>query len=146
MGTHIALREKRPPVPDTPTDQVELHNELRDLADRLRVNDVMAGCGAGLQIIESGFKKNKGEKIHSYLMVLDAKKRYTNVNAYALGELPQAQEDYLQQEKENNEKPWIQSVLVSVDSVAALRRAYPNFYLDSVAFSDAVDQAIKERR
>jgi ppGpp synthetase/RelA/SpoT-type nucleotidyltranferase len=144
MATHIALREKSEPVPDTPTDQATLRSELRDLADRLHVNDVMAGCGAGLKTVEHGLKKRKGEKLHSYLMLLDSKKRFTNVTGYPLEDLPQAQEDYLQLEKENNEKPWIQSVLVSVDSVAALRRAYPNFYLDSVVFSDVVDQAIRE--
>lgn len=126
---------------DTPADPEELHNELRDLAERLHVNDVMAGCGTGLKMVEN-FKK--GEKIHSYLMVLDSQKRRTDVTGYAKEDLPQAQEDYLESEKQNNDKPWIQSVLVSVDSVAALKRAYPNFYLDSLAFSQAVDKAIGE--
>jgi putative GTP pyrophosphokinase len=75
-------------------------------------------------------------------MVLDSKKRFTEVFGYTPEQLPKAQEDYLELEKANNDKPWIQAVLVSVDSIAALRRAYPNFYLDSVAFSQAVEQAI----
>lgn len=141
MGTDMALREGRPPVADTPVNPEELHSELRELADRLHINDVMSGCGTGLKMVET-FKK--GEKIHSYLMVLDSKKRRTDVTGYAERDLPQAQEDYLELEKANNDKPWIQSVLVSVDSVAALKRAYPNFYLDSMAFSQAVDQAIGE--
>jgi hypothetical protein len=58
------------------------------------------------------------------------------------GTTPRAQEDYLESEKANNDKPWIQTVLVSVDSIAALRRAYPKFYLDSFAFSQAVQQAM----
>ena len=141
MGTDMALREGRPPVPDTPIDRALLRRELRDLANRLHVNDVMSGCGTGLKMVEN---YQKGQKIHSYLMVLDSQKRTTDVTGYAEEDLPRAQEDYLELEKENNEKPWIQSVLVSVDSVATLKRAYPNFYLDSMAFSQAVDQAIGE--
>jgi ppGpp synthetase/RelA/SpoT-type nucleotidyltranferase len=141
MGTDMALREGRPLVPDTPTGRDELLRELRELAERLHVSDVMAGCGTGLQMVEN-FKK--GEKAHSYLMVLDSQKRRTDVTSYAEYDLPQAQEDYLELEKVNNDKPWIQSVLVSVDSVAALKRAYPNYYLDSMAFLQAVEQAIGE--
>jgi len=147
MSTHMALREGRPPVADTPTDPGELQKEIRDLAHRLHVGDVMAGCGTGLKMVEPEFKKAKarGDRIHSYLMVLDSKRRITNVTGYGLTEQAQAQEDYLELEKQNNEKPWIQSVLVSVDSIAALKRAYPNFYLDSVAFLQAVDRAIGEQ-
>lgn len=142
MAMHMALREGRPPVPDTPTDHNELRTELHDLANRLNVNNVMAGCGTGLKMVEPDISKKRKGEVHSYLMILDSQQRRTDVVGYSLQELPQAQEDYLQTEEQNKDKPWIQSVLVSVDSIAALRRAYPNFYLDSIEFTHAVDQAI----
>lgn len=150
MSTHMAIREGRPPILDTPTDPFELRTELRELVDRLHVSDVMDGCGAGLMATETtrrGKRKKKTKskrKPHSYLMVLDSRLRSTRVITFAPEDLRQAQEEYLELEKENNEKPWIQTVLVSVDSIASLRRAYPNYYLDSVAFSKAVEQAIGE--
>jgi hypothetical protein len=64
------------------------------------------------------------------------------VTGYVFKELQKAQQDYLKAEKDNASSPWIQSVLVSVDSLVALRRAYPNFYLDAAAFATAVNQAI----
>jgi ppGpp synthetase/RelA/SpoT-type nucleotidyltranferase len=144
MSNDLAFREGRPPVPDTPTDRSELRNELRELADRLHVVDVMTGCGTGLQMMDKDLSKGRSRRWHTYLMILDSKERSTRTTAYPLEMLPQAQHDYLESEKENNDKPWVQSVLVSVDSVAALRRAYPNFFLDSMAFLGAVEQAIGE--
>jgi len=143
MSTQMALREGRAPVPDTPTDLSELRTELRELVDRLNVADVMAGCGAGLKAIEPKRKgRGKGKKAHTYLMILDSQKRFTRTIGYTPAELMRAQEDYLELEKKNNDKPWIQTVLVSVDSIATLKRAYPNYYLDSIAFTDAVEQAL----
>jgi hypothetical protein len=35
------------------------------------------------------------------------------------------------------------AVLVSVDSIDALRRAYPNYFLDTELFIDALNRALK---
>jgi ppGpp synthetase/RelA/SpoT-type nucleotidyltranferase len=144
MSTNLALREGRPPVPDTPSNHDELRKELRELAGRLHVHDVMTGCGTGLKMIEKDLSKGLTKRFHIYLLILDSHERSTRTIAYSQKQLTQAQHDYLESEKANNDKPWIQSVLVSVDSTAALRRAYPNFFLDSMAFLTAVDQAIGE--
>jgi len=73
---------------------------------------------------------------------LDSQKRQIMVQGFSKNLLAQAQQQYLEVEAANVDKPWMQTVLVSVDSVAALRRAYPNYYLDAVAFSQAVERAI----
>ena len=39
-------------------------------------------------------------------------------------------------------RPEADVVLVSVDSMAALRRAYPNYFLDTRAFLEAVKAAV----
>lgn len=142
MSTEMALREGRPRVPDTPSDGTELRKELRDVANRLHVHDVMIGCGTGLQMIEKNISKGRRRRFHTYLVILDSKERSTRTTAYPQEQLPEAQQDYLNSEKENKDKPWMQSVLVSVDSIVALRRAYPNFFLDSMAFLGAVTEAI----
>jgi hypothetical protein len=41
-----------------------------------------------------------------------------------------ANEKYAEMEKKNRDMPQLQTVLVSVDSLGALRTAYPNYYLD----------------
>jgi hypothetical protein len=66
----------------------------------------------------------------------------TRVRGY--DELQRATDDYLQIEKENVSNPATQAVLVSVDSVAGLRSAYPNFYLDTRMFLKMVRETIGE--
>ncbi len=139
MSSEIALREKRPLVPDTPHDRGELVKELRELVETLQVQTAITGWGTGVQIIS---ERAKGKGAHNYLLILDSKKRVITHIGFTKHEIPEAQRRYLAAETENVDKPWIQAVLVSVDSVSALKRAYPNFYLDSVAFSQAVSRAI----
>jgi ppGpp synthetase/RelA/SpoT-type nucleotidyltranferase len=137
MSSEIALREKRPLVPDTPQDHNALVVELRQLVEKLQVQTALTGWGTGVKVIS---EREKGA--HSYLLILDSRKRNITHIGFTKQELPEAQRRYLKAEEENADKPWIQAVLVSVDSVSALRRAYPNYYLDSQAFSQAVNRAI----
>lgn len=143
MSNDIAVREGRPLVPGTPVDPKEVVAELRDLVNRLQVKTALTGWGKGVNIaMELPKQGSKHNKFHTYLMVLDSQEKRIRVRGFLPAELLRAQEEYLTSEKDNVDKPWIQSVLVSVETIAALRRAYPNFYLDAVAFSEAVDRAI----
>ena len=49
----------------------------------------------------------------------------------------------LEIEKEKASNPAIQAVMVSVDSVVALRQAYPTYYLDTAGFLGIVDGFMK---
>jgi len=140
MSSEIALRERRPPVPDTPQDHGELVKELRELVEKLQVQTMLTGWGTGVKVVSEGERD-----AHSYLLILDSKKRVITHIGFTKLELPEAQRRYLEAEKENTDKPWIQTVLVAVAKISALRRAYPNYYLDSVVFSQAVSQAIYVR-
>ena len=130
-------------MPDVPANRDELVAELRTLVQKLQVQTVLQGWGTGVSLIIERIKKGKqAQRSHTYLLKLDSAARTIQVIPFAKGELPKAQQRYLDVEKENANKPEVQAVLVSVDSVAGLRRAYPNYYLDSVAFSQAVERAI----
>ncbi|WP_162601464.1 hypothetical protein [Occallatibacter savannae] len=50
-----------------------------------------------------------------------------------------ANASYAEIEKEH---PELQAVLVSVDSLAALRTAYPNYFLDTSAFIEMIEKTI----
>ncbi len=53
--------------------------------------------------------------------------------------MSEANEQYAAAEHFNQGKDYLQTVLVSVDSIGALRSAYPNYYLD-------VDEFLRELR
>ena len=88
-------------------------------------------------------QKAKIAHAKAFLLVLDYKAKSIEVTGYSQAELAQAAEDYILLETNTARKPEIQAVLVSVDSLAALRSAYPNYYLDTGAFISVMRSAIR---
>jgi len=134
-GTALAIREKLPTVPGTPTGD-DLVTELRELYNILQVHTVLQGWGT------AAHKLTGTRRAHTYLLVLDTRSKNLEVTGFREIELARASEAYLVAEKAARDKPERQTVLVSVDTLAGLRRAYPNFFLDTAAFIEAVQQAI----
>lgn len=134
VGTAMALSEKRTIVPDTPTDREELKKELKPLCKTLRVPDVFQAFAAGIQVATR--PAVAGAVAH--ILILDAETKMVRVVSTSSNET--AAEQYIELEKENLDKPHIQSVLVSVDSLQALRSAYPNFYLDTRRFTNFIER------
>lgn len=138
MGTAIANREKSPAVPNTPTDRRELKAELSEIAMQLDVVPRLQQYAHALRTPE--YFTTQGA--HFYLLTLDARAGRLTVQGFRADEMAQANERYLTVEKEITETPGADAVLVSVDSVEALRRAYPNYYADTQVFIDAVKRAM----
>ena len=135
MGSAIARRERSPLVPGTPTQNDDLVTELRWLASRLKAHTVLQGLGYALSETTTREKDAK-----AYLLVLDPINKTLETTGFTHEELPRASEEYLAAEKKIAGTD-SQAVLVSVESLKALRAAYPNYYLDTRAFLDAVRRA-----
>lgn len=140
MGTALALRERTPPVPDTPAEEVSLQAELREITHRLHALTVLQGLGSALTLEEEVLDP----KAAAYLLELNSNERSVAVSGFRQENLREASEQYLATERRISNTPHIQAVLVSVSSLAALRSAYPNYYLDTTAFLTAVRRAIGE--
>jgi ppGpp synthetase/RelA/SpoT-type nucleotidyltranferase len=137
MGSAIAMKEGCPLVPDTPTDPSELVAEIKQLYDDLQVNMVLRGITATVQM--------RGESgAQAFLLVLDANKKELEIKGYKANDLEAANQEYLLVEERFVEDPTVQAVLVSVDSLATLVNAYPNYYLDTAEFLKLVQQVISE--
>lgn len=136
MSSALALREGTPIVPDTPSDPEDLIEELRELAAELQVVDRLGAFGAAMQHVE---KQLKPGKKHTFLLELDLETRVLRVNTY--DNASQATTAYGLAERKTEGDASIDLVLVGADSIASLRRAYPNYFLDTSAFLDAVRDA-----
>jgi hypothetical protein len=132
MGSGIAIMEKQPLVPGTPEDIDELSDELRSVSARLNIPNVFYGLSAGMSLTQS-IKSKKG----IYILTLDSEKRRTD--AVGFPTVKMADEHYLEMEKENKNKSHIQTVMVKLDSIRELRRAYPGYYSDTKRFIDLVE-------
>lgn len=141
MGSALARREGTAPVPNTPTGKL-LRMELQALANLLSVQSRLGAYGAAIQTISTG-----EEDAHYYLLELDPAEQQVKVTGFKSTELEEASRSYLAVEKSIQKKGGLSdAVLVSVDSIESLRRAYPNYFLDTNLFMDAVDQALKARK
>ena len=138
MGSAIAIREKTPLVPVTPSDNSELKTAIEHYAAQLDVAGRLRAYGDALQAVEA---KPEIAGADYYLLELDPSAMQISIKPYAQKDLNQAAKDYLAAEKQIAGTN-ADAVLVSVDSMAALRRAYPNYFLDTQRFVEAVTQAI----
>jgi ppGpp synthetase/RelA/SpoT-type nucleotidyltranferase len=136
MGTALAKNENSAPVPGTPIDPIELRDELRDYANRLDVCARLQAYGEALHNVET-LPANSDY----YLLELDPSAMQIKVTGYKKKDLTNATGHYLEVEKtiSGTNKD---AVLVSVDSMTSLRRAYPNYFLDTSLFVEEVNHVI----
>jgi len=130
----FALREKCAPVPGTPDNHDEIAQELGAILDRTDIMSKLSDWNDTVHLLE--VKKTAGA--HFYLLILDPDKRTLNLQQFRKEEAAQAQRAYDKAEKDTENSPNTQVVLVSVDDFDALPRAYPNYYVDTKEFIAAV--------
>ncbi len=127
-STAICKIEKRPTVPGTPTDMAELQRELQGCFEQVTALEKLTQA---VDLIGS-------KPGHFFLLKLNARKRTIQTETFQQNQVLQAQERYLELEKEIKNKPEIQVVLVGADSVSELRKVYPNYFLDVTEFAKTI--------
>ena len=137
MGSVISLRERAPLVPGTPTQRKELIAELDHHAYVLNVEHRLAAFSNAMQSV-----KQATERAHWYLLKLDATASQLIVTGFKRGEYEKAQQSYSEAEELVRQKAGRDAVLVSVDSLSALERAYPNYFADTRVFIELMKQAL----
>lgn len=139
MGTAIAFAEGTAPVEGTPKNYAELVDELAQLSAELDVMNKLEVYGNALQFFQE--QQAQGQ---FFLLTLDPLEQRVTVRAYTREQLPQAQAAYLEVEKLVSDTA-SDAVLVSVDSVAALQKAYPNYFLDTRVFIGLLRDTLEKK-
>ena len=140
MGTAIAFQEGTAPVPSTPTDPIELRGELTLYAQQLDLINRLEAYGNALRFSETDVYQGQADY---YLLVLNPAEQTVQVIGFPKNQLSAAQDEYAKIEKEIASQGGRDAVLVSVDSIASLRRAYPNYFLDTRVFINLVRDVIE---
>lgn len=138
-GGVFAKVERTPPVPGTPNELADLRVEAKALEKSLNVHRVLKAYGDALTVISAG-AATKAAKY--YLLELFPTKEEVRVTPFRAGELKRATEAYMLAET-TLAGPLEQAVLVSAESVDSLKRAYPNYFLDTDVFLAAIRDALK---
>jgi len=140
MSSEIAYREDRPLVPNTPSNRVERTNELHEYVEKLDVINRLHTFGRALTTLGP---VNSSQNAHYFLLVLNPEANSVTVTSYKYHELEKASVDYLAAERSIGQTN-TDAVLVSVESMESLRRAYPNYFLDTAVFIKMVEEAINQ--
>jgi hypothetical protein len=141
MGSALALREGTPTVPGNPASETELTREIAALADSLQVESALTAYGTAIQEIYLGERQAP-----YYLLELRPSggvggRGTVTITGFEINQLEEANKRYLEVEKGLKE-PGAQAVLVRVESLTALPAAYPNYFLDTRRFLDAVRETL----
>ena len=136
MGSAIARMERCNLVENTPTTAAELKKELAHYVELLDVENHLHAYGHAMRTIETTQKDD-----HYFLLVLDPTAKQIEITGFKQRELESANKKYLEVEESIKDTPK-DAVLVSVDSVNTLSRAYPNYFLDTMVFMGLVHRSI----
>ncbi len=145
MGTVIAIKEETPGIPNTPHEWKNLRDETIFLCEKLKVIESMESWRKLIDYRNQ--LKNKHsvspDTIRNFrhvVLSLDTENRMSYVVFF--GNPTEANDYYLKQERETQDNPFVQVVLVGIDSLEKLRDAYPNYNLDSNKFLEVVREFI----
>lgn len=140
MSSRIAFIEKTPPVPGTPTTQRELRAEIKRLGRSLDVDNKLWAYNDTLQSIDTESSSSGAGRF--YVLELDVNERGAFLTTFSFSNLAEATHSYANIEAASSATPGADVVLVSVESVSTLRRAFPNYYADTEVFRSLVHEAI----
>lgn len=138
-GSAFAHVEKAPPVPGyEKISAKDTFSAVIENADALHVHDrLKAYAVAAQEIIRTG----SGDTYH--LIILDPVKKTSQVKSFSRVMFQQATDEYAEIEKRIAKGDEVQAVLVSGGPIGQLKRAYPNYFLDTHEFIEKLDKLRK---
>jgi putative GTP pyrophosphokinase len=89
---------------------------------------------------------NEKSNAKFYLLTLDLHQQSVTIRPYEQNELKQANIDYTETERHINAGANLQVVLVSLESINGLKKAYPNYFLDTKQFIRKIEAIIESKK
>jgi len=115
----------------------QTYKEVVKAVNKLDIIDKMKGFTLAAKMIDNN-KKNKGWYYH--LITLDSVNKKVEVRSYSKEQLKMAASEYAKAEKRASGGEKIEPVLVSAGPIASLKKAYPNYFLDTVDFIKEIEK------
>lgn len=129
-GSGCAHLERTPAVPNHQERSAkETFQAVLDEAKSLDAIDRLQAFSIAAEQIYADRKQGS-----YHLIVLDFEERTVGIQTYGQRRLDEASAEYARVEKSVAEGAPLQAVLVSAGPIADLRRAYPNYFLDTAEF------------
>lgn len=140
MGSAFALKERCAPVPGTPSSATSLVREIRRVEKALSVRHALSMYQQAIKVTSEGDQRDN----HYFLLVLEPGAKTMVWRGFPKSSLAEASAAYVAQEERIAKFPGAEAVLVSVDSIQNLQRAYPNYFLDTTFFLNELTRIMEE--
>jgi hypothetical protein len=135
VSSLFAYFEGTPPVEGALAPR-RLASLVRREARRLRMQERLQAFGNALQLLETGRSRDD----RYFLLRLDPAAEQLEIHSYRAGEIEEATKHYNEIEKAAVDELGVDVVLVRAESLDALRRAYPNYFLDTQFFLSLLEE------
>ncbi len=141
-GSAFARLENTPPVPGYESlSSQQTYHKVADAIVQLHVINKLEAFTIATKHVVTDNKKGA-----YHLVILDLKERKVLIHSYPKSDLENANKHYIQVEREGSQGKPLQVVLVSAGSIRDLKRAYPNYFLDSRKFIDQLNIIIEKAK
>jgi hypothetical protein len=138
MGSEIALSEQGNVIPGTPNSENERVSEICELCQKLRAVETLQAYRATLRYVGTNPRMKHAKY---YLVRYDYNENRVYVDEFG-GRASQASQSSIYASGDPVKVGQQNIVLVSVDSIQQLRRAYPNYFFGHRAIYPTVDALI----
>lgn len=141
-GSAIAHLESSPPIPGYEAlSRNETFKRVAESEAQLRVLEKLRGFSVAAEKITT--EKGQGS---FHLVVLNSANKSVSIRPYGMTRLEQANAAYAEVEKQAQSGEPVEAVLVSAGPVEALKKAYPNYFLDTHEFIMQIERVIEEAK
>jgi len=138
VSSAFAHIEKQPLVPRfAGLSKEDTFRQVANEEKKLKVLEKLSGFAAAANIIS----KNRKNSFY-HLIILNTKDRTIQLRSFAKLNFDAAQIAYAEAEKRAVDGEHIEPVLVAAGSIDSMKRAYPNFFLNTTEFIQKVREII----
>lgn len=145
VSSAFALKENSPVVVPAHSDPVSLAAEIDKAAKQLDVWRELNRYRVALRVVETKMSAGARRKNDGYaILMLDPDELRLVVKPYSKRRVAEAAADYLAEERRSDTTARADVVLVKIGSAHALRKAYPNYFMDTEVFLNELDGFLSE--
>lgn len=141
MSSAFAKIENCSIIPETPTEEKQLFLKIKEKEKKLNLIAKMEGWTKSIRHIDE--LKNKSNAYY-FLLKLDNNLRHLMISPYSKRQEEKAIEEYVSYEKDIYGKAGYDVVLVGADSANELKKAYPNYFLDTKEFIEHLKKIVNK--
>lgn len=139
VGTVFANLEKRPIIPGTPTNHIELFDEIEKLVNELDVFKTLTTYRKAITLTAL----HSTNKSDYFLITLTPSTGELHLKPFRQKELEIANKEYTELEQQSDGRTEV--VLVKAGSVDSLKLAYPNYFFDTSIFIRRIERYLAAR-